>query len=127
MQTVRLARCYKSKIKAVCDGLLQLRVSKSSPFDPAVLSTLCLELFVNAILLDLLSGKQSVALRHFDQARMSSEGASATNFKGDDLGGSIETGSWFRVRSLKGVLGVVLVGVEHFLPDLWVLGKLVLE
>ena len=84
MQTIRLARCYKSKLKAVCDGLQQLR--RFSHVDPAVLSTLCLELFVNAILLDLLIRKPSVALRHFDQARVSLESTSAASFKGMFMG-----------------------------------------
>lgn len=80
VQTIKLARCYKSKLKALCDGLQQLR--RFSHLDPAVLSSLSLELFINAILLDLLIGKPSVALRHFDQARVSLESTSAASFKG---------------------------------------------
>lgn len=62
------------------DGLKQLRSLDASHLDPATLSALCLELFVNAILLDLQIGKPSVALRHFDQARTATEGASVVNY-----------------------------------------------
>ena len=81
VQTVGLARCYKSKLKAVLDGVQHLR---ESGLDPAVLSVHCLELFINAILLDLLVGKPSVALRHFDQARaaVSTEGNASSSFRG---------------------------------------------
>ena len=82
IQTIRLARCYKSKLKAVCDGLFQLR-STSSHLDPVSLSALCLELFINAIVLDLLAGRPAMALKHFEQARLSTGGSAVTsNFKG---------------------------------------------
>ena len=81
VQTVKVARCYKSKLKAVLEGLLALRKADSTSLQPELLSVHCLELFVNAVLLDLQVGKQAIALRRFDQARVSME-TNTSSFKG---------------------------------------------
>ena len=65
LQTVRLARCYKSKLSAINVGLALTRCL--SPSDVA--SRYSFELFINVILLNLQTGRFSTALKHFDQAR----------------------------------------------------------
>lgn len=86
-QTIRLSRCYKSKMKAINKGLAMLR--EKTQKDAEVVSRQCLELLINAILLDLQTGRPSIALRRFDQIRLSGNSSGATsvdaptsNFKG---------------------------------------------
>lgn len=80
-------------MKVICDGLLQLRsFTQSSPspsdhsplVDPGTLSGQCLELFLNAIQLDLLTGRPATALKRFEQARVTPEVQSTpSSFKGN--------------------------------------------
>lgn len=87
-QTVRLARCFKSKLKAISDGLVELRSSSTSQESPALVSRRCFELFINAILLHLITRRHSNALKHFEQAYKVSEEAStvanSTSFRGTE-------------------------------------------
>lgn len=82
---MRLARCYKSQMKVVSDGLMQ--VMQSTSIESGVLSSCSLELFINAILLNLLAGKTSVALKYFDQAKLPTEDNPSTtqNFRGTKI------------------------------------------
>lgn len=82
MQAVRLARCYQSQLKVVTDGLHM--VMCSTGLEPRVVSQCSLELFLNAVLLNLVAGKTSVALKCFEQAKLLAEEGrdSALPFRG---------------------------------------------